>query len=320
MGIVLDDRYDLLWVRPIPGAFEGAGVTLYDEIHPSMFRELEIAGHRHVMFEPLPERVFEATLTVGPAIDPAGGPISTGIVPSRQADLDRLFAQRADDLDDVEILVDLLEDSGEPYAAQLHALVAGETTHRREALGILASFLDELQYHRGLPWAGYLIPEPPLDPDIGDAAAADQRLGLIHTLHIGDGPFAVYAKLVSSPRAVGLRHVDVPNPRVLAALIEGKRTQLVQLSNVKFATRAVIDGIAGPTFDNVTHLHTVVELRSLKNQFEFLQRDPAGFFKKKPRHLILTEAFDEPLLGRLEPIWRELPVESLTVDGKLLTR
>ena len=329
MTVKIVDDQRILAVPRVEGAAVGMRIYLCDELAAGTFHAIELPGQppRIVNELPLTERTIEARLVVEKAIDPANGPIIAGDRPSRQGDLDRLFNALADDPDDAatrEILIDLLEDSGEPYATLLHELVAGneDDQKRREALGTLANYLRFVEYHGGLWATALLYAQAPLDPAIGDAVAMDQRLGFLHTLRIAQGPFAVYAKLVGAPRAVGLRHVDVPNGQVLAALIAGKRTNLTQLSNVKFATRAVIDGLADPTFDRVVRLHTETSASIVAKQLQFFIRDEAGFFARAPRHLILTErdGFGDRLVQPVHDAWPKLPVVAITVGELTLTR
>lgn len=325
---ILDDSR-IIAIPRVEGAETGMRIHLSDELAAGIFHAVELPGRpRQILNEkPIIDHSVRAELVVEVAVDPVAGLVMTAETPSRQDDLDRLFNALADDPADAatrEILVDLLEDSGEPYATLLHELVAGDhdDAKRVEALGALTNYLTEIGYHGGLWASAWLSNDAPLDPTIGDAVAADQRLGFLHTLRIGDGPYAIYAKLVGSPRAVGLRHVDVPNGQVLAALIAGKRTNLTQLSNVKFATRAVIDGLADPTFDRVARVHTETRATIIAKQLQFFIRDEAGFFKRAPRHLILTERDgSEGLLAEaVTAVWRDLPMSAITVGELMLTR
>jgi hypothetical protein len=325
---ILDDMR-IIAIPRVEGAETGMRIHLCDELAAGQFHAIEVPGRpRQILNEmPLTHHSLQAQLVVEPAIDPVAGLMTTVETPSRQDDLDRLFNALADDPEDAatrEILIDLLEDSGEPYATLLHELLAGNDTEpkRIEALGALTNYLTKIGYHGGLWATAWLSKATPLDPTIGDAVAADHRLGFLHTLRIGEGPFAVYAKLVGSPRAVGLRHVDVPNGQVLAALIAGKRTSLTRLSNVKFATRAVIDGLADPTFDRVVQLHTETSASIVAKQLQFFIRDEAGFFARAPRHLILTErdGFGDRLEQPVNDVWRDLPVAAITVGALTLKR
>ena len=328
MTVKLDDGR-ILALPLIPGAALNATIELFDELEGGVFHEMSIAGQPRIVANPRPveQHVMRGELVVEAARDPAGGPIVTADAPTRQADLDRLFHAIADDPSDPttrEVLVDLLEDSGERYAAVMHELLAGSTdqTKRSEALGPLRYYLDRIAYAGGLWQSATLLKDAPLDPGIGDAIAADQRLGLFHTLRIGDAPFAIYAKFVGSPRAVGLRIVDLPNAQVLAALIASKRTHLTHLMNVKFATRAVIEGLAGPTFDRVHTIHTVTAVAIVEKQLDFFTRDEAGFFARAPRHLILGERSggEAKLQGAVEKAWPKLPLHKITVGEWSLSR
>ena len=313
---------------PVPGLQVGMDVMLYDELVLDRFLEIEVPGQpRRALSASFPTR----TTVIGElhherAVDPAGELVRPTAAPTRQADLDRLFAALADDPDDDAtrlVLVDSLEESGQPYAAQLAGLLAGETAEerRRDALGTLASYVAEVVYRGGLPFAGTLASSAPLDDDIGDVVAADQRLGFFHTLRIGDGPYGVYAKLVASPRAVGLRHVDVPRTSVLSALIAGGRRELTRLSGVKFANREMIEGLADATFDRVKELETETAPAAVGKLLEFIARDETRFFARAPRHLVLTtRASSHLLVAPVLAAWDRLPVTKLSVADVTLSR
>jgi hypothetical protein len=313
----------------VDGVAVGLDVTVYDELAHNVFLEIELPGQprRRMREPPASEGAIAAWLEVEPAVDPLATHATRGEAPARQVDLDRLFGERADTPDEpmlASVIVDMLEDAGEPFAPLFAQLVAGETANevRVLALGGLANFLDEIAYRDGLPWSAQLARMPPLDPDLIAAIRNDQRLGMLHTLRVGGGPFAVYAKLVGAPRAVGLRHIDVPNAQVLAELIAADRRELRRLSNVKFATRAVLEGLAHPTFDRVEIIDFPTSAKIVAKQLEFVIRDELAFFGRVPRHLVLSE-HDGHDLALLDPVlaaWHRLPLDKVTVAGITLAR
>ena len=201
-------------------------------------------------------------------------------------------------------------------------LLAGEESVREDALGTLTRFVGYLQYRGNLPWAGTMLPNAPAGDVVVDAVVADFRLGFFHTLRLGDANFHVYAKLVASPCAMGLRHVDASRTQILSALIAGKRTRLRRLSGVKFASREVIEALADPTFDSVVEIETEVQAHVVDRLLDYIARDEAKFFARAQRHLVLNER-----LGRYESVaqavlkaWERLPVAKLTLGGVTLSR
>src|SRR5205085_6394100 len=125
------------------------------------------------------------------AVDPAAD-LATPAAPARQDELDRLFSARAEDPDDPAtpmVIIDLLEEAGEPYAAHLAQLAAGDTSTaaRKAALGTVGSFISTTEYRGGLPYRGVLSSGAPVDSDVCDRVATDQRLGFFHTILICDG-------------------------------------------------------------------------------------------------------------------------------------
>jgi hypothetical protein len=272
--------------------------------------------------------VVAARLALEPASDPAAGLVRSARPPMRQADLDRLFAALADAPEDDAarvVLIDLLEEAGEPYAPQLAVLLGGEASPdlQYEVLGPLARYIDRIEHRRGLPWSGTLSKTAPLDDEIGDLVAMDQRLGFFHTLRLdGDGDHRVYAKLVASPRAVGLRHVDISRSQIVTALIAGRRRDLTRLSSVRFATREVIEGLADSTFDRVQELETETSGPAVAKLLEFIARDETRFFARSPRSVILVEraGAGDALVSHVLAAWSRLPVARLTVAGIALSR
>jgi hypothetical protein len=314
----------------VAGVKVGLEVTLHDELWRDLFLGVELPGRprRRLYGNVATERTFEASFTLEPAIDPASGLADiTREAPSRQDVIDRLFgevADRPDEPDARSILVDILEEAGEPYAPQFAALIAGngDDGDRRTALGPLCNYLEYVKYRGGLPWCARLSRNAPNDEGIGDAVAADLRLGLFHTLRLGDGAVRIYAKLVGSRRAVGLRCVDVPQRQILAELIVGARDQLTRLCNVRFTTREMLELLAHPTFDRARVLETETTVEHYAKLLRFVARDEAKLFARAPRHLVVTERdrADDALIEPVLAAWERLPLAELTVAGLTFSR
>jgi hypothetical protein len=301
-------------------------IELHDEVMEGYFLAMTIAGKRYELNpEPPAESTIETTLQIDAAIDPAGELVKPSDS-ARQVELDRLFAARAEDPDDPAtpmVIVDLLEEAGEPYATNLAQLVAGETRvdARRAALGTLMNYISTTDYRGGLPFRGVLSPSAPLDDEIGDLVASDQRLGFYHTLLIGEGDYRVYIKLVASPRAAGLRTIEAPRAQILNALIANKRTSLKRIMGIKFANREVIEALADATFDGLREIETETAVATAPRLLEFITRDELGFFKRAPRHVTLREKTGSPQL--IQPVlaaWKELPVDAMTISNVTLHR
>lgn len=302
-------------------------IELHEEVMVGYFLEITLPGgaRRPLNPEPPRESTIETSLEVEPAVDPAGELVKPSDS-ARQAELDRLFAARAEDPDDPAIpmvIIDLLEEAGEPYATQLAQLVAGDsrTDARKAALGTLASYISTTDYRGGLPYRGVLSPTAPLDDDIGNLVATDQRLGFYHTLLIGEGDYRVYIKLVASPRTAGLRCIEAPRAQILTALIAGGRKNLTRILGVKFANREVIEALADSTFDGLRDIETETAVETAPRLLEFIARDELGFFKRAPRHVILRERTGSPRI--VQPVlaaWKVLPLDAVTIGNVMLRR
>ncbi|MBA2538746.1 MAG: hypothetical protein H0V17_03850 [Deltaproteobacteria bacterium] len=319
--------WSALTIPRVPGLDRGDLVTLHHMLATDQFLEYSIGGGPR---QPLYEHTFPAEhaglqeLRVEPAIDPAGTLVraSTAV---RGEDLGRVFALLADEPDEEAarmVVVDLLEEAGEPYAPVFARLLAGDETARGDALGTLASYLEDVEWLGNLPRAATLAATAPLDEEIGDVVLADHRLGFFYSLRLGDGNFRLYSKLVAAPSAAGLRHVDGSRLQTLKALIAAGRTQLRRLSNVKFVTREVIEALADPTFDRVLEIETETSAAVVDRLLDYIARDEAKFFARVPRHLVLVErANDVDALAKPAiAAWPRLPLHKLTIGGVTLGR
>ncbi len=298
---------------------EGDEITLHHVLASDQYLEFSVHGGPRIplytsSFPPDHEGAF--ALQVEPAADPAGMLVRASHS-VRGAELDQMFASLADEPDDEAarmVVVDLLEDAGEPYAPLFAKLLAGDETVRTQALGTLASYLDDVAWHGNLPRRATLAATAPLDEDIGDIVMADHRLGFFTSLLLGGGNFRLYAKLVASPRAIGLRHVDGSRLQTLKAVIAAGRTNLRRLTAVKFVSREVIEALANPAFDRVVDVETETQTTTVDRLLDYITRDEATFFARAPRHLTLMErgGDDDVLVTAVLAAWPRLPVAKLT--------
>ena len=116
------DGRDAMTIPAVLGLARGiTDVTLHDELWKNHFLEITIPGYpRRKLYadDPPRESSFETRLDVDQAIDPAGDLVKASGA-ARMEELDRVFGLLADDpADDAArlVLVDVLEDAGEPYA------------------------------------------------------------------------------------------------------------------------------------------------------------------------------------------------------------
>jgi len=323
----LEDRQRDVTFPPHGAVAPGTEVTLFHELYEDHFLEVQFPREpRRKLYDTLPSAsTIDAKLVIEPAIDPAGELARpTGDPAAREDDLARLFSILADEPDDDAtrlVVVDSLEECGQPYAQQFAKLIAGDSAPLKEALGTLASYFIKLELHRGLPRGATLSSKAPLDEEIGDVVAADLRLGFFHTLRIGDGDYGLYAKLAASPRAAGLRHVDIPRVHVLNALVAANKRDLRRLSSLRFANREMIDGLADSTFDRATELEIETGMRMIGGLLTFIAKDEHKFFSRTPRHAILhTRSEAEFLAHDVLAAWDKLPLAAITFNGITLHR
>jgi hypothetical protein len=322
----LDNPRELTF--PAHGAIRpGSEATLHDELYTDHFLEVEFPGEpRRALYAAIStESTVAAEVAIEQAVDPAGDLACSPGEPVRQADLGRLFTTLADEPDAATrlVIVDAFEEAGQPYAPHFAKLLAGEDTAklRADALGVLHSYLTNVELLDGLPRAATLSAKAPPDADIADRVADDLRLGLLHTLRIGDGDFGLYTKLVSSPRAVGLRHVDIPRVSVLAALRAADRRGLRRISGIKFANREMIEGLAEPLFDSVTTIDIETVARAIGGLLTFIARDELRFWSRTPRHAVLTTGSGPDFLAHdVLAAWDRLPLAAITFNGVTLHR
>jgi len=304
-------------------------LVLRDELWPGTFATVDVPGRPpHTLRVPDPPRTITARLVRGRAHDPA----ETGatLAPTtRLPELERLLAALARDPDDDAtrgVLVDLLQELGEAYGAWVARERAGgvgpSRAHRRDALGPLAHFLEAVAYRGGLPWSAALARRPPEEAALVEAAAGDLRLGMLSELRLAKGPPAIYRKLVGSPRAIGLRHVDAPDRETLAALVAAGRDQLTSLHDVRFSKPAAVALLADPTFDRVVELETFVQAAHLDGLLARIAADAHGVFARAPRRLVLRarSSFEYALLAPALRRFRDLPLVALRVGAVSVRR
>jgi len=298
------------------GFEKGMTIVLRDEWYANKFALADVPGRPSVRL--LEDDVIGRTIVGvvrGKSRDPAA---SGAAITSTDPRLEQLLAEVARDPDNDAnrlVLVDLLQELGASFGTWVAE--GGARTKRKEALGPLAHFLDDVEYRGGLPWSAALVRRPPIDAELVDRAAHDLRLGMLSTLRIGKGPRAVYVRFVGSPRAIGLRRVDVNDREIAAALVEAGRTQLTHLHDVRFTKPALIKLLADATFDRVVEIETIVQGQHLAGLLARLEADEHGVFARVPRTLVLRERFghDSLLLGPALARFPALPIRELRVGG-----
>lgn len=298
------------------GFEKGTTIVLRDELYPGTYAVAELPTGARVPLATRADRLVSSVRVVrGRSRDPAAsGEALTATDPRLEA----LLAELARDPDHDAtrlVLVDLLQELGAAFGTWV-AQGGGKRARRKDALGPLAHFLDDVAYRGGLPWSATLVRRPPTDPALVAQAAADLRLGMLSALRAGRGPRSIYAALVGSPRAIGLRRVDAFDRPILAALIAGGRTQLTHLHDVRFANAAVVELLADPTFDRARELEVFVQPQHLQNLLGRIARDAYGVFARAPRRVVLRQRYgsDLELVAPALARFPELPVVELQVD------
>ncbi|MFT3696552.1 MAG: hypothetical protein QM831_25660 [Kofleriaceae bacterium] len=307
-----------LWVLPLSELAAVTETTTLDITY-----EVRGADPTHAERTQLQREQLSVTIT--PAIDPVPGGVRQPGAPKRETELDALLVQLAEAPDDHTraILVDLWQDAGEPFAPLFARMLAGDEEIRTEALGLVGHYLTEIGYAGGLPVSGTLNESRIFDPSIIDALVADQRLGLFTTLALQPhSDVTLYTRLVTSPRAVALRRIGVPDTKILQALVAAGRTQLTHLDDVKFASKDTIATLANPAFDRVSYVSTTVDFKFVAKQLEWIARDEAGFWRRAPRHLTLFEkgGGTAALAPAIRTAWPSLPLAGITAGTLTLTR
>ena len=303
------------------GFEKGTTITLRDEIYPGAFAIAELPNGTRVQLVDLAATriVTQAKVVRGKSRDPAA---HSAPITSTDPRLEELLVELARDPDNDAnrlVLVDLLQELGAEYGSWV---AQGARAKRRDALGPLAHYLDDVEYKGGLPWSATLASRAPADAELLAAAAGDLRLGMLHTLRLGRGSRALYAWFVRSPRAIGLRRVDMTERETALALIAAERTQLTHLYDVRFTKGPLVKLLATPTFDRVVEVETVVQVQHVGGLLERVRADTHGFFKRAPRRLVLRERYRAhgdllaPALSQL----MELPIAELVIGPVAVRR
>ncbi len=312
-------------------------VTLVDELYPWHFAALEATGRERVSISNATNPTHPAKITVSRAKDPTEVPKPTAsALPQARASagaLERLVAAVvANPADDAQraVLADLLLELGDPSAEAIAKLRAGKESPAtvKDALGPLGLYLTKVDHVGGFPVAATITRDAPSLTEHAaelDAACADFRLGLIHSLHSQPGRRAspqIYARLIGAPVATSLRRVDVSHESAIAALIAANRDQLEYFEYVDFAEAEWMERLAAPMFDRVTTVHTVVGLAHLQPLMNRLTRDKSKFFKRARRKLVLDETRDRhaELLRAFGEMWAKLPLAALSIGGVTIER
>ncbi len=290
-------------------------VVMRDEVYPGAFAVAELPnGKRAQLIDLTATRaVSQVRVVRGKSRDPAA---NSAPITSTDPRLEELLVELARDPDNDAnrlVLVDLLQELGAEYGSWVAQ--GGTRARRRDALGPLAHYLDDVEYKGGLPWSATLVNRPPSDAEHLAAAVGDLRIGMLSTLRAGRGPRTVYAQLVGSPRALGLRRVDMTERETAAALIAAKRTQLTHLYDVRFAKAPLLKLLATPTFDRVVEVETVVQVQHVAGLLARVRADEHGFFKRAPRRLVLRERYraDGDLFAPAFSQLMELPLAELVI-------
>jgi hypothetical protein len=297
------------------GFEKGTTIRLRDEIYPGTFATAELPdGTRVQLVDPATQRsVSRVKVVRGKSRDPAA---HTAPITSTDPRLEALLLELARDPDNDAnrlVLVDLLQELGAEYGDWVAQ--GGNRAKRRAALGPLAHFFDHVEYKGDLPWTATLVSRPPLDAQILADAVGDLRLGMLSTLRIQRGPRSVYTQLVASPRALGLRRIDMVDKEIASALIAANRTQLTHLYDVRLTKAPLVKLLAHPTFDRVIEVEAIVQLQHVAGLLERVRADAHGFFERAPRRLVLRERYRAhgDLLAPAFSQLMELPISELVI-------
>ena len=296
----------------------GAKVTVHDLLEKDIYLELELAdGSRKKLFSIPTESAHPMMVAHAGGVDPLGTTSAGDNVP-RLEEVAHLLVEIADGPDDPatrSVLVDLLEDAGEPYAPAFAELLAGATDDetRRRALGALVPFVTEVTWDGGLPVSAHLVESPPLAEKIVEAVTRDPRLGMFRELRRANGPEDVYMRLVGSPRAVGLRRVDASSKHILGALLEANQHRVTHLYDMRFGTRTIVEMLADPTFSNVRFIECLAANGAI---FDYIAKDELGVFARTKALAVINHRGDElQLLDAALKSWGRVPLETLDVAG-----
>ncbi|HLL20579.1 MAG TPA: hypothetical protein VK427_00525, partial [Kofleriaceae bacterium] len=304
------------------GFLRGSTVVMRDELYPDMFAAAELpSGERGRLVDTDGRTTLRAKVVRGKTKDPA---VTSAPIVVEDERLTQLLAALAHDPDNEAtrlVLVDLLQELGEAYGTWIAQGVVGRAK-RKEVLGPLSHFLDAVQYRGGLPWAASLVRRPPTDPELVASACADARLGMLSTLRANKGPVDIYCKLVGSPRAVGLRHVDVHDRSIAAALVASGHTQLTHIYDVRFTRAPLVKLLATAAFDRVVQIETTVQVQHVSALLARVELDEHGFFARAPRRLVLRERYgqDQLLAPLALPQFPALPLDELHVGAVSVVR
>lgn len=210
---------------------------------------------------------------------------------ARRPELDQLIREIAAHPEDDQnrgVLIDLLEDLGEPCAA-LFAQARAEhsvTVRQREiAFGPLVHYFTSVEMVRGLPHTATLARTAPEDLT---ALLGDVRLGLLQRVRLGPGSIAIYKQLLAARELVGVRRIDAPNAAVLTAALAGGH-RLTHLDELDLSDPLLATILVRRELDGVSHLALRTERRAVEVLMRRFLHDYEGILLRAPRHLTFVE-------------------------------
>jgi len=304
------------------GLDKGMMITFVDELWPGTYAFIDVPGRPRQAFNPPRQGVLgTAVWKRVVAHDPAAGATTSLKKLGERDDGAALLAQLADrdDLDSRAILIDMLGDAGEACAETFALLAAGKRVPKKaqlEALGPLGHFVQDLEFRGGLPWSAELVVQPPLVPEVIEAAAADVRLAMLETFRQGNGLLDIYQKLITSRVLVGLRRVDLRSLAIARAVRATGYSQLVQIWGLPASSKTAVAMLGDPAFAAVRHVELRLERKNMRKRLSALP-DELAALPKAARHFVITsETYnDDEVAAAMFPRFMSLRCASLTLSG-----
>ena len=323
------DRRRVTVDLPELGLRGAAAVRLVDELTPGTWRAIEVAEGTIELEAPAPPMRFTVKLKLGAADHPDGEDRQVVIHADedQRARVDALIGAIGNEPEvdhHREVLLDLLQEIGDPAAPVFAAVRVGATVsdaRKKAALGPLAPYLLDLEFRAGLPIAATLSRSAPRNTTMLAEALGDYRLGLFADLRIGLGPHPVYAALVCAPRATALRRVDATHVNTIAALRAANCTQITRIGHLELLKKRNMAKLATPVFDRATIFHAVVNIDAdVGIWMTALIADPSKVYSRVRRRLELDEIQNrhEELHRRVLPWASQLPFETVTIGGVVI--
>ena len=302
-----------------------APLTVCDELRPGLYARAEIAGHpSQVLAVPKPPQTFTAALKISRAGHPEGEdrPVVAKADAGARARIDSLLGAIASDPDNDghrAVLIDLLAELEDPAAPTFAAMSNGASVSaakKKAALGPLASYILDYEVRAGLPITATLSRSATAWSQVLDEAVADYRLGLLVALRIGLGNHAINTLLITSPRALALRDVDLTHSKTIDAVIAAKRAQFTRVGGLDLLKPRLIAKLANPIFDRVTTFHAVVDDTYAELLIDALVEDPKRVFSRVARTLELeVKRGANALRKTMQRRRAELPLAAIVING-----